>query len=169
MAKATKTRKRSRPTIYSDQLAKAICKRLAEGESLRAICGDEGMPVKSTVLGWLFDGAHDDFSDQYTRARQAQAETRADEVIDLADDTTDDWVTGENGKRIVDHEHISRSRLRVDTRKWVASKLLPKVYGDKLQHTGEGGGPIVLGLSAALTEALMKARNHEQRIGGDED
>ena len=169
MAKATKTRKRSRPTIYSDQLAKAICKRLAEGESLRAICGDEGMPVKSTVLGWLFDGAHDDFSDQYTRARQAQAELLADEIVEIADDTADDWTTDKDGKKIVNHQYISRSRLRVDARKWVASKLLPKVYGDRLQHTGEGGGPIVLGLSEALTDALMKARNHEQRIGGDED
>ena len=51
-------------------------------------------------------------------------------------------ITDDEGKKIVDHDHISRSRLRVDSRKWVASKLLPKVYGDKLQHTGDGGGPI---------------------------
>ena len=50
----------------------------------------------------------------------------------------------EDGKETVDHERIARSRLRVDSRKWVASKLLPKVYGDRLQHTGDGGGPITV-------------------------
>ena len=60
----------------------------------------------------------------------------------IADDSASDVITDENGNEIVDHEHISRSRLRVDARNWVASKLLPKVYGEKLQHTGEGGGPV---------------------------
>ena len=141
MTKTTK-KKRGRPSIYSKALAKTICRRLAEGESLRSICKDAAMPAISTVLAWLFDGEHDEFSEQYARARRAQAELRADEVIDLADDNAADWTIDEKGKKVVDHDHIARSRLRVDTRKWVASKLLPKVYGDKVQHTGEGGGPV---------------------------
>ncbi len=134
--------KRGRPTKYSDKLAATICQRLAEGESLRKICKDANVPAMSTVLAWLFDGGHDEFSEQYARAREAQAEFYADEIVDIADDSSADVTTDEDGKETVDHEHISRSRLRVDSRKWVASKLLPKVYGDKLQHTGDGGGPI---------------------------
>ena len=135
-------RKPGRPTLYSDELAATICRRLAEGESLRKICGDAPMPAISTVMGWLFDGEHDEFSEQDAHARKAQAELRIDEIVGIADDSARDVITDDEGKKIVDHDHISRSRLRVDSRKWVASKLLPKVYGDKLQHTGDGGGPI---------------------------
>ncbi len=131
-----------RPTRYKPEVAADICTRLAEGESLRSICRDNAMPGLRTVMGWLFDGDHEEFSQQYARAREAQAEVRADEIVDIADDDTNDCTTDKEGKAVVDHEHIQRSRLRVDARKWIAAKLLPKRYGDKLQHTGEGGGPI---------------------------
>ncbi len=131
-----------RPTRYTPKVAADICTRLAEGESLRAICRDGAMPGLSTVMGWLFGGEHQDFSEQYASAREAQAEVWADEIVSIADDAAGDFNTDDGGKKAVDHENIQRSRLRVDARKWVASKLLPKRYGDKLQHTGEGGGPI---------------------------
>ncbi len=127
----TGAKKKGRPSLYTEALAAKICRRLAEGESLRAICADKAMPAISTVMGWLFNGKYEDFSEQYTRARQAQAELRADEIIDIADGA-------EHGAS----EAVQAARLRVDARKWVAAKLLPKKYGDKLQHTGEGGGPI---------------------------
>ena len=130
MTKA-KPKKKGRPSLYTEALAAKICRRLAEGESLRAICADKVMPAISTVMGWLFNGKHEDFSEQYTRARQAQAEFRADEIIEIAD-------AAEHGGS----EEVQAARLRVDARKWIAAKLLPKKYGDKLQHTGEGGGPI---------------------------
>ena len=135
-------RKKGRPSLYTEALAAKICQRLAEGKSLRSICRDDAMPAISTVMGWLFDGDHDDFQEQYARAREAQAEVRADEIVDIADDDTNDFTADKDGKLVADHEHIQRSRLRVDARKWIAAKLLPKRYGDKLQHTGEGGGPI---------------------------
>ena len=100
------------------------------------------MPAMSTVIGWLFDGKHEEFEQQYARAREVQAEVLADELTDIADDAAGDFTKDKDGKTTVDHENIQRSRLRVDTRKWVASKLLPKRYGDKMQHTGDGGGPI---------------------------
>ncbi len=100
------------------------------------------MPGLRTVMRWLFDGDHDDFWQQYARAREAQAEVWADEIVSIADEATGDTTTDKDGKETVNHEHIQRSRLRVDTRKWIAAKLLPKRYGDKMQHTGEGGGPI---------------------------
>ncbi len=137
-----KKTKKGRPTLYTEALAAKICRRLAEGESLRGVCADKAMPAISTVMGWLFDGQHEDFSEQYARAREAQAEIRADEIVDIADDDTNDFTADEDGNLVADHEHIQRSRLRIDARKWIAAKLLPKRYGDKLQHTGEGGGPI---------------------------
>ena len=134
--------KKGRPSLYTDKLAAKICRRLAAGESLRAICRDNAMPSISTVMGWLFDGNHDKFSEQYARAREAQAEIRADEIVDIADDDTGDFTADKDGKLVANSEHIQRSRLRVDARKWIAAKLLPKRYGDKIQHTGDGGGPI---------------------------
>ncbi len=93
-------------------------------------------------MRWLFDGEHEEFWQQYVHAREAQAEVRADEIIEIADDGSSDFTKDDDGKPIINHEHISRSRLRIDTRKWIAAKLLPKRYGEKLQHTGESGGPV---------------------------
>ncbi len=135
-------RKRGRPSRHTPELAAKLCERLAEGESLRAVCADKAMPAISTVMGWLFDGNHEEFSEQYARAREAQAEIRADEIVDIADDASGDFTADKDGKLVANSEHIQRSRLRVDARKWIAAKLLPKRYGDKLQHTGDGGGPI---------------------------
>ncbi len=83
-----KSKKKGRPSLYTEALAAEICRRLAEGESLRAICADKAIPGISTVMGWLFDGNHGEFSEQYARAREAQAEIRADEIVDIADDAS---------------------------------------------------------------------------------
>ena len=141
-AKPKARRGRGRPTRYTPEVAARICMRLSEGESLRSICNDAAMPGLRTVMRWLFDGDHEEFWQQYARAREAQAEVRADEIVDIADDGSNDFWTDKDGKAVADHENIQRSRLRVDARKWIAAKLLPKRYGDKLQHTGDGGGPI---------------------------
>ncbi len=138
MTKA-KPRKKGRPSLYTDALAAKICRRLAEGESLRAICADKAVPAISTVMGWLFDGNHNEFSEQYARAREAQAEIRADEIVDIADDDSNDFTADKDGKLVANSEHIQRSRLRVDARKWIAAKLLPKRYGDKLDLGGTVG------------------------------
>ena len=124
----------ARPTIYTEELAIDICSRIASGESVRSICKDDNMPVKSTVMVWLIDGEHLSFSDQYAKARQIQAETLADELFDIADDGTNDWIekNGKDGESYytVNGECVARSRLRVDTRKWYLSKVLPK-FADK--------------------------------------
>ncbi len=134
-----KSKKKGRPSLYTNKLVAKICRRLAEGESLRAICADRAMPAISTVMGWLFDGNHDGFSEQYARAREAQAEIRADEIVDIADDASGDFTADKDGKLVANSEHIQRSRLRVDARKWIAAKLLPKRYGDKLDLGGTVG------------------------------
>lgn len=139
---ARKPKKRGRPTDYTGALAGQICLRLANGESLRKLCQDDKMPDKATVLRWLADKEKAEFRDQYAHARELQADKLFDEAIEIADDASGDWVEADDGKKVLDHEHVQRSRLRVDTRKWAAGKLAPKRYGDKLQHTGDGGGPI---------------------------
>ncbi len=141
MTKA-KSKKKGRPSLYTEALAANICRRLAEGETLRAICRDEAMPGKTTVLRWLGDEKNADFRGQYAHAREMQADALFDEALEIADAASGDWAVDKDGKKTLDHEHVSRSRLRVDTRKWAAGKLAPKRYGDKIQHTGEGGGPI---------------------------
>lgn len=127
---------------FSQQLADVICDRLAEGESLRSICRDEEMPVQSTVFKWL--AQREEFAKQYARAREAQADAMADEILEIADDGRNDTYIDGNGDERTDPEVIGRSRLRVDARKWLASKMAPKKYGDKVtaEHVGPDGGPV---------------------------
>ncbi len=138
MTKA-KPKKKGRPSLYTEALAAEICRRLAEGETLRAICRDKAMPDKATILRWLADKAKADFRAQYTYAREMQADALFDEALVIADDASGDWITGTDGKKVLDHENIQRSRLRVHTRKWAAGKLAPKKYGDKLDLGGSIG------------------------------
>lgn len=147
----TKTKaKVGRPSVYTKALGNRLCQRIADGESLRAICGADDMPAKSTVLAWLLDGEHKEFSDQYARAREIQAELLADEVMDISDDGTNDWMeraTKKGGVEIVfDHEHVQRSKLRVDSRKWYLSKVLPKKFGERaaLEVSNPNGGPVAV-------------------------
>ena len=139
---APKKAKIGRPSLYTEALAAKLCLRLAEGETLRSVCHDEKMPGKTTVLRWLGDEKNTDFRGQYAHAREMQADALFDEALEIADDVSGDWSTDKDGKKVLDHENIQRSRLRVDTRKWAAGKMAPKRYGDKIQHTGDGGGPI---------------------------
>jgi hypothetical protein len=123
----------ARPTKFSDTTAKAICLRIMEGESLRTICRDQKMPARSTVHGWLFE--HEAFSDQYARAREVQADTLFDESLEIADDEDGDFIADREGDREIVRGNgvaVQRDRLRVDTRKWMAGKLRPKKYGDKV-------------------------------------
>jgi len=143
-SKKKKAKKAGRPSRYTDALAAKICKRLAEGESLRSICRDEALPPESTVRGWVVDD-HKGFPAQYARARDIGLDVMADEILEISDDGSNDWMErqGENSEGwMLNGEHVQRSRLRIDSRKWLLSKMAPKRYGDKFQHVGEGGGPI---------------------------
>jgi Bacteriophage Sf6, terminase small subunit-like len=138
-----------RPSCYNESITEEICLRLAKGESLRSICKDEHLPEISTVLRWVVDGKHPEFFKQYDEARQAQAEYLADELRDIADDGSNDYMERNNPNNpgwVENGEAIGRSRLRVDTRKWIASKLLSKRYGEKTEtvHTGDPAHPIVI-------------------------
>lgn len=128
-----------RPTLYSPELAEAICKRMSAGESLRKICTFEGMPPTSTVMRWLL--AHPEFREQYEQAREAQADFLADEMLQIADDSSRDYIDTETGKKL-NAEYVQRSRLRVDTRKWLLSKLFPKKYGDLVRVADAEGNKL---------------------------
>jgi len=157
-----------RPTIYTEALATKICDRIASGESVRTICKDDDMPNSSTVHDWV--KTNHSFSKQYDEARQKQAANLFDEILEIADDGTNDYVEKEieKGKVIVvaDGEHISRSRLRVDTRKWYMSKVLPKIYGDKsevdITTNGESMNSIST-LSPEAQEAIRKIYEEETK------
>lgn len=133
-----------RPTKFSDAIADVICERIACGESLRTICGDEEMPGLRTVFDWLADDEKLSFRTKYAQARETQADGFVDEMLDIADDGRNDWMEkrnseGENIGWQENGEALRRSDLRIKTRQWMASKLLPKKYGDKTQLTGADG------------------------------
>lgn len=146
-----------RPTAYTDDIAASICAAVAEGMSLRKVCAIEGMPALTTVFRWLADEARAGFRDQYARAREAQADLLAEQILEIADDGTNDTQVDDEGMVRVDHDHIARSRLRVDSRKWLASKLAPKKYGDKLAVGGADDlGPVQV--TKQMTDAERAVR-----------
>lgn len=116
---------------FSQELFDEICDRISEGESLRSICKDDGMPSQVAVFKWLGKEGNDALVKQYARARDVQADTIFDECLDIADQYDPD-------KEALNPDHINRAKLRIETRKWMAGKLRPKVYGDKLdvEHNG---------------------------------
>ena len=140
--------KRGRPSKHTSKLAAEILRRLATGESLRAICAAEHLPAESTVRGWVIDDA-EGFSAQYARARDMGVDALAEETIQIADDGANDTYRDEEGEVKVDHDHIKRSALRVAARQWYVSKIAPKKYGDKVNHEvgGKDGGEIIVRLA----------------------
>lgn len=142
-----------RPLDYTPELADHICSRLAEGESMRSICRDEDMPCKTTMFRWL--RTIEEFQHQYTQAKEESADTHADDINYIADNVGSPLLD-DDGKAqydkdgnvimTVDMVAVNHAKLRIDTRKWTASKLRPKKYGDKVQneHTGPDGGPVQL-------------------------
>ena len=115
--------------MFRQDIADKVCAALTDGQSLRKACASEGMPDPSTVLRWVEQ--YPEFSQQYTQARARSYQLLADEIIDISDDSSADLVETDNGSRF-DAERVARSKLRVDSRKWMLSKMLPKVYGEKV-------------------------------------
>jgi hypothetical protein len=118
--------KLGRRTKYSSEWAERFCELLAQGQSVRQICSQPGQPDKSQVYRWLDENG--DFRDQYTRAREAQADKYFQEIIEIADAATP--------------ETVNVARLRVDSRKFTVARLAPKKYGDHIRHDVKGAGGI---------------------------
>lgn len=161
-AKTAAKRPPGRPSRYTPTVGLAVCTALAEGMSLRKVCQLPGMPAMSTFLRWLADEQHADLREQYARAREAQADTLAEEILQIADDGSNDTYTDDEGRTHVDYDHISRSKLRVDARKWLASKMAPKKYGDRItnEHTGANGGAIEV--NSTVTFVQPKPRGDDE-------
>lgn len=119
----------SRPTSYTPALGDAVCDKLMASGSLRAVCRDEGMPSRSTIMRWVVDDI-DGFAAKYARAKDLGIDEFVDETIEIADDGTNDYMATERGQQL-DSEHIQRSKIRIETRRWLAERMAPKRYGLK--------------------------------------
>ena len=138
-------------STYEPDKGAYICEQLALGRSLKAIITkDPDMPAMSTVFKWLLD--HSTFSEMYARAREAQADALFDETLDIADESKEDYVKrkhfeGADEGWEVNGEAIQRARLRIDTRKWIAGKLRPKKYGERMIMAGDEEMPLEMNIT----------------------
>ena len=114
------------PTKLTDKVASEICERLASGDSLKQICLTKGMPSERSVFNWLLKDA--DFLQQYTRARERQADAFAEQLVQIAEDES---------------IPVDRARLQVDTKKWIMARVAAKKYGDKIEQQMSGNLTIV--------------------------
>lgn len=146
---------------YTDEIADVICERIANGESLKAICAEDGMPSQSMVFRWLADPAKEEFRERYARARESQADALFDEILSIADTP----VMGEKTKtdadgntEVMTGDMIEHRKLQIDARKWLAGKLRPKKYGDKLELETK------IEAGDSLTELLNTIAHNGKRI-----
>jgi len=153
-----------RPTKYNAKLSETICTRIMEGQGVREIGRDDKMPDASTIFVWL--AKHQEFQEQYTRAKMIQADAFEEELFEIADDSANDYMERKNADgstyEVVDSEHINRSRLRIETRKWVMSKLKPQKYGDRVQQDVNLTGSVTVNnLEAGRKRALTRKKPKE--------
>lgn len=126
---------------YTPELGELICARIGKGESLNAVAKDIGIP-ECTVRRWEQD--QPEFATRYARAREERADFWADQIVQISDDGSNDTYELDDGSKKVEHDHIQRSRLRVDTRKWLMARMAPKRYGEfqRTELTGADGGAL---------------------------
>lgn len=132
-----------RPSLYTPETAAEICERVASGETLRSICASEGMPAWASIHRWL--EAHAEFRAQYARARDQQADSHADEVLDLARSL--------HGR---DSDGISAGRSEIAALQWRAGRMAPKRWGERTSHeiSGPDGAPISLDARNTVAEKI---------------
>ncbi len=159
-------------SIFTVALFTTICDRISHGESLRSVCRDPAMPSKSTVLRWLREKP--ELRDRYVQARDDLMEYWASDILEIADDGTLDLVPGLNkyGDEVMvpNHANVQRDRLRIDSRKWLLSRLKPQVYGDHLavDVSGEVAVKVDIGsLSAREKMRRLALFMLEDRAAGD--
>jgi hypothetical protein len=129
--KSDNTEKRGRPTKYSEELADEICIRIATSkDGIHKISNEFGLDAW-TVFNWKHE--HEYFSHKYAHAKELQAEFLKQQIIDIADDSSNDEEVTEFGVKM-NREFVERSKLRVQTRQWLMGRLAPKEYGDKKQE-----------------------------------
>ena len=128
-----------RPSKYNEEIANKICDIIAtSSKGLRAISKEVDLNV-TTIMDWVKN--NESFSKQYARAKMLQADLLVEEILEIADNDSKDTLMGEFGE-MGNPTAVNRAKLRADTRKWLASKLAPKVYGDKLELSGDAENPL---------------------------
>lgn len=130
-----------RPTDYTAELGDVICARLAGGESLKKITDEAGMPSRVTVYSWL--RTQEEFLNNYTRARDDQADSLADDLEDIAEQVISGTLDP------------NAARVAGDLKKWSASKLKPKKYGDKIDVTS-GDKPLPQPILAGIMDDKLQ-------------
>jgi hypothetical protein len=146
-------KKMGRPTQYTDILVDEICGRLACGEPMAKITQSAHMPDPVTIYRWLREKP--DFQQRYADARRDGAHCLADQIQDIVD-TEPLAVFDEAGNKRYDAGSIAHNRLRMDARKWLAAKYLPKVYGDKTIVSGDDEAPLAVEVSFDVFGELLK-------------
>lgn len=142
---------KGRPELYTDGIAAHICRELMLGKTLTKICEDSRVPSMPTVFNWLnpkHGNFRPDFLEVYRTAREIQAEVLADQMMDIADDTSGDVIIKFDPKTkkreiLTNHDNINRSRLKIETRKWEAAHMQPKKFSDRVQFTGKDDEPLM--------------------------
>jgi hypothetical protein len=159
-------RKIGRPSKFSQELAAEICQRIAEGESLRSVCRDERIPTARTIFNWM--GENPSFLQQYTRAKEDRADTHGEEIVELAD-MPPKYIIDDKGIERVDHGFEAWRKTRIDARKWTASKLKPKSWGDRVQLAGDADNPLKIDATIEADETFKAIlQNLELRKQADE-
>ena len=148
-----------RPTIFTEKLAAKICQRIADGESIRAICSDADMPSTTAIFRWIANGKYDGFRQLYESSMQIRLETLGDGLIELADAPIE-----RNAAGAIDSAAVQMRRLQIETRRWILSKLLPRKYGDRmgLDHQGEGFNLTVV---TGVPESFASLEQKRLKIG----
>lgn len=117
------------------------------------------MPTVSAVMAWL--GENKDFAEHYARVKREQVELLVDDMLEIADDGRNDTFEDADGNEHVDTDVIQRSKLRVDTRKWLAAKLMPKKYGDKVELEHSGGTASTLTVISDQRRAELRSKKQQ--------
>ena len=149
------------PTTFNQRTADLICMMLSEGLSLRQILKADTtgtLPAQSTVYEWLL--RHPAFAEQYARAREEQADTNADEILEIADEMPPEY-TDEKGRTTLDQTYIQWQKNRIEARKWTAAKLRPKKYGDRMAVEGVDGGAAIKTEDIGANKFLEIIKNME--------
>ena len=157
---------RSGVPVYSPAVAREICDRLAAGESLCAICNEPRMPTETAVRRWVADDRAG-FRLEYARVREIGYQRLADQIIALSDNRRYE------SRPDIASAIVAQQRLAVDTRKWLLSKVLPKIYGDRIEVTGDPDAPVVtrielVPVAPRMIDASPAAIEHDDAKSSDE-
>lgn len=153
---------------YTVEIAREICRRLAEGVPLREICRQDGMPEWRTIYDWMVKddaavaaGGGAGLSASIARAREIGYDAIAEDCLRIADDAANDWMETEHGPRL-NAEHVQRSKLRIETRLKLLAKWNPKKYGERVAVAGDADSPLKVDAEINAEKLFKTILEHAQ-------